>query len=182
MTRHQCHRRSPEAFIMPTLKVPERSNRYILALILYSVIILAWLTPENDSVWLVSLLGTGLALLLVGLAVQTWLGGKSLRPAWWILLGLSAGAITGISAALLTALLMVMKNVQHSHLVLDFPADVVSGILERIPIWTLAGLLVGAAGVLLIIAFYRSDDSPELAENTSGEKDSNLASLPYTTD
>lgn len=138
---------------MPGLTIPESSTRFRLLLISYGLVILIWLTPEGNDVRLVSLLGWGLAYLMVALAIMERFGGAHYPARRWIPAAIGAGLVNGFSAALLTVLLMLMKNVQHSHLALDFPADVVWGILRRGPVWAVAAIFVNLAGVLLYISW-----------------------------
>jgi lysylphosphatidylglycerol synthetase-like protein (DUF2156 family) len=53
------------------------------------------------------------------------------------------GILTGVGASLFTAGLMLFKNVRHSHIYLDFPAGLMGAILERAPVWMIAGGLLG---------------------------------------
>jgi hypothetical protein len=143
------------------MTIPPLTNRYILFVIGYGVLILGWLTPEENSVWVVSLLGWGLAYLLTALFIRQRWGGRIMRDRVWIPLLILLGAITGLAAAGLTFLLTLMKNVQHSHLVLDFPNEVTLGILERAPLWAAAGLFVNLAFVLIYLTLRRSEPDDE---------------------
>ncbi len=60
-----------------------------------------------------------------------------------ILLASLAGALTGALASLVTAALMLFKDLLHAHPFPDFPASMILGILERLPPWTVAGALAG---------------------------------------
>ena len=53
------------------------------------------------------------------------------------------GAIIGIGSSLITALLMLLKNARHSHFFPDFPPGQIGAIIERAPVWALAGGLIG---------------------------------------
>lgn len=108
-----------------------------------------WLSTESTHMGLTVLLGLGLALMIVGLGVLHWLGGRNLNlmRGWSVLFGIITGALTPIT----TFFLMLFKNVQHSHIVPDFSNEVLWEILTRTPAWALAGGLIGAA--LLLIGF-----------------------------
>lgn len=54
-----------------------------------------------------------------------------------------AGALTGAAALVITAALMLFKNLRHMHPFPDFPAAMIAGMLERMPHWMLAGVLAG---------------------------------------
>jgi hypothetical protein len=138
---------------MPSLTIPSLTNRYIVGCLGYGVVILGWLTPEGNAVWFASLLGVGLAYLLLGLGLQHWWGGHTLSCKHWMPLSILLGLGGGLAASLCTFLLMLIKNVQHSHLVLDFPSEVLLGTLERTPAWMVAGGLIHLALLLIYIAF-----------------------------
>jgi hypothetical protein len=137
---------------MYTLTIPRLTNRFVLMMIAYGVVLLAWLTPEGNAIWLVSLLGTILAWAGLWSVVRSRWGNCRLSPRLWIPGSLVFGGVAGFSSALATIWLMLMKNVQHSHSFLDFPSEVVVGILARSPVWALAGFLVGGAFVLARLA------------------------------
>lgn len=116
----------------------------------YGAILMIWLSTENAHVGLTVALGFGLALLIIGLGVLHWLGGRKINlvRGWLILLGMLAGVLS----ALTTFFLMLFKNVQHSHVVPDFSNEVMWGVLVRTPAWALAGGLIGGALMLLVMA------------------------------
>lgn len=143
------------------MRIPPLTNRYILFIIGYGVAILGWLTPEENSIWIVGLLGWGLAYLLTGLFIRQRWGGRTLSTRMTIVVAPVVGALIGVAATGLTFLLMLMKNVQHSHLVLDFPSEVVLGILQRAPLWAAAGLFATLAFVLIYLTFRRSEPDDE---------------------
>ena len=139
------------AFYMPSVTIPPVTNRYILIMIGYGVIILAWLTPEGAAVWPVVLLGMGLTYLSIGLAIRSRWGGRNVRATMWIPGGILLGAVAGLVTNLTTFFLMLMKNAQHGHAQLDFPNEVTLGLLELIPYWMAAGLLLHLALVLVTL-------------------------------
>lgn len=153
------------------MRIPPLTNRYILFVIGYGVLMLGWLTPEENTVWLVSLLGWGLAYLLVGLFIRQRWGADHVRDSVWIPLTVLLGAFTGLAAAGLTFLLMLMKNVQHSHLVLDFPNEITLGILQRAPLWAGAGLFANLAFVLTYLTLRRSEPDDETDRRTRPRPD-----------
>lgn len=154
----------------PALTIPPLTNRYILMMIGYGVLLLGWLTPEDDTVWLVSLLGTGLAYLVLGLVVRGQWGGRTLAPVVWIPGMIFLGALAGLLSASFTFLLMVMKNVQHAHLVLDFHPSVTVGMLARIPAWMAAGALLHLGLVLGVMALdIDLSGAPQDDKTTLGE-------------
>ena len=93
----------------------------------------------------------GVLLVLIGYLgtlnlITQRLGGRSLRPARWMLLAVVGGGFTGLAASGVTTILMLIKTAVHAHgEFTDYPAQVVLGVLRRAPLWGAAGLLAGAA-------------------------------------
>ena len=54
-----------------------------------------------------------------------------------------AGFATGALSSIITSLLMLFKNVRHDHAFPDFPPQVIFSTLERLPVWAIAGALIG---------------------------------------
>lgn len=144
------------------MEVPRRSRLILLASIGYIGVVTFWVGPE-DSIWVAATLGAIGALLAALNLVTLKLGGRQLRPTQWLLLVTLAGALTGLTASGLTALLMTIKIAVHAHGpdFTDYPVFVVLGILRRAPVWGLAGLLVGAAAGLASLAFSHRRENRE---------------------
>ena len=75
-----------------------------------------------------------------------------------------AGAAFGALASLSTFALMLFKDLRHAHAFPDFPPHMLLGMLERLPVWALAGGLAGLGiGILLrlsrIISHSPSEES-----------------------
>ena len=115
----------------------------------YGALLLAWLTPEDNTIFVVSLLGAGLSLMIVLLVVLRWFGGRTLAPRQWIPGLVLLGALLGFGAVWMTVFLMVFKNGWHGHAAPDFPGVVVVGIINRAIPWTVAGALLGGAAALV---------------------------------
>jgi len=119
------------------------SRRLRLLTMGYGLLIFIWLTPEDNMVWPVALLGFGLALLSIIWLVQRRLGG-SVFPARYVLMsGALLGGIIGLGSALSSTGLMFFKNALHAHVFWDFPPGMVAAMLTRAPSWALAGGLAG---------------------------------------
>jgi hypothetical protein len=125
------------------LYIPRRSARTRALTVVYGLLIFLWLSPEDNTVWTVTLLGVGLSLLLVGLTTLGCLGGQ-LISARHVVPGASLlGALVGLGASICVTGLMFFKNALHAHLFLDFPPGMLLATLARAPGWALAGGLAG---------------------------------------
>ena len=124
-----------------TFPTTPRFTRWLV--ILLGVVIFVWLSFEDTHVWPVALLGA----LAAGLSVSLWatgrFGGRMIAGRVLPLYLATLGGLTGASASVITALLMLFKNVRHAHLFPDFPLEMIGAILARIPAWTGAGVLIG---------------------------------------
>lgn len=107
-----------------------------------------WLSLEDTQTAPVVVLGTGLSSLLV---LAWWrslpLADRSGRRGAWIMILM--GALAGASAVLTITLLMFIKTAWHSHLYPDYPVLMMVAMLERLPLWTLAGAILGVGLVSL---------------------------------
>ena len=130
--------------------IPPYPRGLTLITILFGIAVFVWLSPDEQG-WLVIPLGVGVAILIATHAVFR-LGARwqsiSVR---WARIGLVAlGMLIGAGSTITTAGLMLFKSVLHSHIFPDYPAIVVLGILQRLPLWSLAGALIGLALALVL--------------------------------
>ena len=130
------------------LTVPPRPRWLPTVTILYGVFTFVWMGAE-DSVWLVTVLGFGLALLCAAHGVFRLKGRTFQRRSWFPAI-VALGAAIGAGTALATMLFMVMKTSLHNHIYPDYPFPLISGIAARLLTWTAAGALVGLAVALLL--------------------------------
>ncbi len=136
------------------LTIPRRTDRHIYTAVFYGVVLMIWLSSESTHMLLTAALGIGLAFMVISLTVVVRFGGRTPSPKIWLPGMIALGALLGLSSVFMTFMLMLFKNVQHSHLALDFPGEVVADIWLRAPAWTIAGALLGGAIALARIAFY----------------------------
>ncbi|MCB9457672.1 MAG: hypothetical protein H6671_16935 [Anaerolineaceae bacterium] len=131
------------------MRLPALTLRLRLGAISYGLLVFLWLSPEDNHVWPVAVLGAGLALMVGGLAVISRFGGRVIPRRWLLLSGALAGLVVGAGGAVAAAGLMLVKTALHSHIYPDYPLPLILAMLERAPAWGLAGLLVGGALALL---------------------------------
>ena len=127
------------------LMVTAPGRRLRAATLAYGLLVFIWLTPEDNTVWPVALLGVGLAFLCVMWLVRRHLGGSAVS-ARYVLAGCALlGGMVGLGGTLATAGLMFFKNALHAHVFWDFPPGLVGAMLSRAPSWALAGVFIGTA-------------------------------------
>jgi hypothetical protein len=125
------------------VSIPRPGRRVRLLTLIYGLMVLFWLSPEESQVWPVALLGLGVSLVGVVVTLMNKLGGKTI-PASYVLPGAAlVGVMVGLGASIAAAFLMFFKNALHAHLNPDFPLPLMLAVLERAPVWGLAGLLAG---------------------------------------
>ena len=143
------------------MRVPERGRRLRWIIILYSLLIFFWLGPEDNHTAPVILIGAGASVLLLMVWTLHRVGGKII-PLRYIPLGLAfLGTVAGFGTSVLSALLMLFKNVRHSHIYPDYPPGLMAAVLERAPIWALIGGLIGLGSATIILALHTTtEDKP----------------------
>ncbi len=112
--------------------------------------ILLWSGFEDTDARAAALLGffaaTSATLFLLGRTSWLW-PGKSVLPDAAL-----AGTLLGALSAIATAALMLFKNLRHAHIYPDYPTPMLLAMLERVPLWALAGGLAGIGiGLLLTL-------------------------------
>lgn len=125
-------------------------------MIAYGAVLLVWFSTENANVPVVSILGTGLSLMLMRLLVLRFFGGREFSMRQWIPGAVLFGLTAGFSAVWCVTGLMIFKNAWHAHAYPDFPVVIVTGMAQRWLAWTVAGGLMGGAAALFRIAFLSS--------------------------
>jgi len=120
-----------------------RAHRILrLAVILLGVVILLWLSFEDQderrAILLAALLST-LGAVATGMHFSGWLRGY-----WLVILG----AVFSFLVPFLAVLLMVIKTGLHGHGVPDFTLAQITAVLRLIPVWSGVGVLVGGAAAL----------------------------------
>jgi hypothetical protein len=150
----------------------------VFAGFVYGVVVFIWLSLEDKSVVSVSVLGTGLSLLLtlrlarqIGIYPPRPRSGRGARGEGIILLLL--GMLCGAGATSATDLLMLIKTSLHSHIYPDYPLPLMTAMLTRLPAWSIAGALIGVA-INLLRRNYGSSTSSYSRSSSSSSSSSAL--------
>ncbi len=117
-------------------------------LLVCGIAILLWSGVEDNDAVAVSLLGALLALAATALLMPRAL--NSLASA------VAVGAVFGALSSLSTFALMLFKDLRHAHAFPDYPPHMLLGMLERLPVWALAGGLAGL-GCGLLLRLHRAE-------------------------
>lgn len=114
----------------------------------YGIALLFWLGAEDTETLPIALLGLLGAVLGVGGWAWRTYGQTPLTPATQRLALVLTGGLIGASAALISTLLMFLKTGWHNHPFPDFPFAMMIAMLERAPVWAMAGAMLAGAWVL----------------------------------
>ena len=119
-----------------------KSRRLRWFVLLYALGVLLWLSLEDTDVVRVVIVGL-IGMLL--LAHSEWRRARRVSALRALLIGAGIGVGTAISAALL----MVWKTGMHAHPFPDYPPALILSVIERAPVWALAGALSALAFKML---------------------------------
>lgn len=86
-----------------------------------------------------------------------WRGGKLAGRRRWLLESMGIGLLAGTLVAPVAVLLILLKISLHSHGTPDFTTSDIAEVMNRLPVWALAGILCGEALGLLGATFARTD-------------------------
>jgi hypothetical protein len=99
---------------------------------------LIWFGLEDAHSAPVALLATALALLLLANFYESYPQNWH-KASLWIFTGALAGALSALNSTLL----MFFKTAWHAHPFPDYPLPMLIAMLERAPVWAIAGALIG---------------------------------------
>lgn len=125
------------------ISIPQPGRRIRLLVMGYGLIVLLWLSLEDNQTEPVVALGVVMALLGVALLCLNTMGGKTIQADYVLPSLVGAGIITGLGASVASAGLMFFKTALHAHLFPDYPPLMMLAVLERAPVWAVAGGLFG---------------------------------------
>ncbi len=119
-------------------------------MIVTGIAVLLWSSLEDNDAMLVTILGALLAIA----ATMTLFKLPFLRARFpsddLPKRATVAGALVGTLASVTTPLLMLFKDLRHAHVFPDYPPGMMLAMLERMPMWALAGGLAGFGFGLLL--------------------------------
>jgi MFS superfamily sulfate permease-like transporter len=125
-----------------TFPVYRRLRARLIGLVC-GVAVFLWLRIEDQNVLFAVLCGISLAVASLGIYAWKLTSGRRYPAQTALIGGVLFGGLCGLASALVTAILMLLKNGFHAHLFPDFPFGMISDMLLRAPIWALAGALIG---------------------------------------
>jgi hypothetical protein len=131
------------------LSIPKTDSRVIFPMVGYGIILLVWLSMEDNGTVSVALLGTGAAVLYSSSWLLKRSAGQVLPLRVWLPGLILFGGTLGALSTLTTTLLMFFKTGWHGHGFPDYPPQMLLAMLQRLPVWTLAGALIGLAAALI---------------------------------
>jgi hypothetical protein len=134
------------------IHIPTPNRRIRLVVMSYGLLLFLWFTPEDNQVWPVTLLGWGMAALVIFMTLVNKLGGRQIPARYVVPLASVVGILVGLGSSIATAGLMFFKNALHAHLFFDFPTPMMLAILERAPYWGIVGGLAGLGAALAWLA------------------------------
>lgn len=131
------------------MMITAAGNGLRLLTLLWLSITFFWMSVEDTSVLTVVILGSGVAGLLGIWWVKRHYAGQRIFGRWVLILTTLSGAIIGSGSIVITTALMFFKTAWHAHLFPDYPIEMMLAMLTRLPVWGVAGALMGlAAGIL----------------------------------
>jgi hypothetical protein len=134
------------------MKLPTRGKQFRNIALLYGVIVFLWIPVEDFQTLPVVIFGTGLALMLLLGWILGRLGGKTIPIGYLPIAAALVGAVAGLGAVIATVGLMFFKTSLHAHVFPDYLPTQMLAMLERAPMWTIVGALIGLGLSLLHLA------------------------------
>jgi hypothetical protein len=138
----------------PVIIAPPPDYRLRLGTLFWCGITFFWMSVEDTSAVTVAILGSGLAVFLMLWWLGQQYGGQRFSLRLGLLVLMLSGAIVGGGAVVLITFLMFFKTAWHAHLFPDYPIEMMLAMLMRLPVWGIAGALLGL-GVGLLVSIQR---------------------------
>lgn len=135
-------------FTLPAYN-PRRARLFALTV---GIMVFLWLGIEDNSVFPAAVMSLLSTVTMLALWLSRKLGGKTLSARRLLSGAALVGALGGLGTSAAGAALMLFKNGVHSHVHPDYPLGLIVEILQRAPLWALAGSLTGLGLALAVWA------------------------------
>ncbi|HLC05203.1 MAG TPA: hypothetical protein VJK02_19385 [Anaerolineales bacterium] len=116
-----------------------------------------WIAYEDRSPSTVMGLSAIVCAAFAVTAIARWRGGILAERRRWLLETMGVGLATGALVAPVAVVLILVKISLHSHGTPDFTTSDIAQVMNRLPVWALAGVLCGEALGLIGVAFSRPE-------------------------
>lgn len=123
--------------------------------ILCGVVIFIWSGIEDNDLTAVLVLGLWTSATTLWLWEVNQPKMRHLADVPAPIVALILGATMGLSTSLITALLMLFKNLRHNHIFPDYPFAMVRDVLGLAPFWALAGAIMALGLYFLLLTLKR---------------------------
>lgn len=145
-----------------SLTIPHRNPRQTrLLVIACGAFLFLWLHIEDNSIFPAVAAGFMLTLVTAAIWLNRHFGGRTLALRLFLPAAALVGAVGGLGTSAATALLMLLKSGMHGHVFPDYPFGVIVEIVQRAPLWALAGALACFGLVLAWVALKPSPQPPQ---------------------
>jgi len=116
-----------------------------------------WLAFEDRNLNTVMGLSAVVCVAFALTGVARWRGGKLTDRRRWLLESMGVGLLTGALVAPVAVLLILVKISLHSDGTPEFTSGDIGAVMNRAPVWALAGVLSGEALGLIGVTFSRTE-------------------------
>ncbi len=136
---------------MMTLRLARAKTKARFLMIGYGLVLIFWMSLEDSSTLTVSLLGTGAAVIYIGIWLLNRLSERELAFRHWFPGMIFSGTLFGAASVLITVILMFFKSGWHGHIYPDYPPQMIFAMLTRLPVWALSGTLTAIFCAILLL-------------------------------
>ena len=136
------------------MTIPHTNIGWRMFLLASGASLFIWLMLEDTQLLPLLMLCLLAAVLFLLNPVLRRFAGIKTSPILFLASATMLGGLIGSGTALLAALMMFLKTAWHSHIFPDYPVPMMIAMLERLPIWAIVGLALGASFGLFSHAIY----------------------------
>ena len=150
------------------IRIPELRWVVRLVWVVVAPVWFVWIAVEDRRLGPVLLLAAlvSSAFAITGLA--RWRSGRLVGRRRWLVESTGVGLIAGAMVAPIAILLILIKISIHAHGTPDFSLTDIGSVLEREPVWMLAGMLCGEALGLATAAAAQPEEPAERIDGGRG--------------